>query len=117
MPETDATASGEVSELSHAELREEYEDLSERLFRGAQPADRRDELHNRKDECWREMKSRVDSEPPECPDCGEQNWAQNRGDAKRCCNCGKHLSIEDIELVEEIDDCWETVLAGGKADA
>ena len=53
----------------------------------------------------------------ECPDCGEQNWAQNRGDAKRCCNCGKHLSIEDIELVEEIDDCWETVLAGGKADA
>jgi len=109
----EATFKGDVSELSHSELRSEHQELSEQLLESSPAAHRREKLHDRVTVIWRELKSRVDETPPECPDCDAQHWTQNPGDAKRCSECGKHLSMDEIELVETIENYWETVLSGG----
>lgn len=109
----DAASTGEVEELSHEELRAEYQELLEKI-RGEVPHDCRPvDLHDRRDEVWKEMKSRTDAEPPECPDCDGKSWAQTMGGPKRCTGCDKVLHEGDMELIEAIDNYWETVLSGG----
>lgn len=102
----------EVSELEHSELRSQWEEIVEKIH-GTVPSDEHpDDLWDRRLELWEEMVSRVDSEPPACPDCGVQSWTQPIGDAKACNGCGNALSEEDIALVREIDDYWEMVMSG-----
>ena len=107
----------ELEEMTHKELREEWEEIVEQI-RGNIPSDTHpDKLSERRRKLWSKMDSRVDIEPPACHECGHKSWSQQMGDAKICSGCGTSLGSEDIDLIKDIDNYWETVLAGGKANA
>lgn len=106
------------SEMSHDELREEWQETWEReLSHSSLDGDEREELWERRQALWREMESRVDVEYPECPKCDGQRWAQSPGDPKHCSDCGYELGQQDMNIVEEIDDTWQQVTAGAQGEA
>lgn len=99
-----------VEELSHEDLREEYSQINDDLYHTGMPtAERNEELYERRDEIWAEMKSRVEFEYPECPECGSSHqWSQTPGDPKQCGSCGYHP--QKTEIIEQIDEAWNTIL-------
>jgi len=101
-----------VEELSHEELRDEYSQINDELYHTGMPTiEQNEELYERRDEVWAEMKSRVDFEYPECPECGSsRQWSQTPGDPKMCGECGHEVA--DPEVVEAIDEAWDTILHG-----
>lgn len=99
-----------VEDLSKAALKAEWSEAYEQLL-GAIPDERRDELWDRRRELWTEMRDRTSEKAPKCPDCGARRWKQEFGNPKHCADCGKALTLEDEELIEAIDDYWESVTA------
>lgn len=107
------------AEMDHDELRNEWHDIVEALTEGLY--DKRDgpltpedkePFWDRRRELWNEMKSRVDAEAPECPECGSQQWSQSVGDPKHCGGCGLELGARHEEHIREIDEHWLTVKTG-----
>lgn len=103
-----------VSEMSHRELTREWDDVVE-AQRLTADADAEQELYDRRQELWNEMQSRVDAEPPTCPECGAQSWSQAMGEPKVCTECDLHLGFDHEDLAEQINDYWNTVQSPGVA--
>jgi transcription elongation factor Elf1 len=109
---TDDTDRRDPEEMEHEELRSEWEDTVERLRNP--PASHRQEnyLWERRRALWNEIKSRCNDEPPECPECEHRGWAQEMGGPKYCKGCDFHPTLQERELIQAIDEYWETVLSG-----
>lgn len=104
-----------VGEMEVDALREQYKKLSEELYYGYAPHihDWHEDAHDRMMSVWNELRSRVDVNRPECPECGARDWGQSPGDPKRCGDCGFEVFGEDDEeLRKEIDDAWSVILDG-----
>ena len=99
----------DVEEMTHAELRDAWKKLSEKLRTPVSDPDEDVRLNVLKMEIWNEMKSRTDAEPPECPECGSQRWSQSFDDPKECGGCGLHLTTRHDSLIEEVDTYWQEV--------
>jgi len=99
-------------EMGHGELRSEWQDVAERLHNPPASHDLENALWDRRRELWNEMKSRVDVEPPECPECDGRQWSQEMGGPKVCRGCDLHLGMENEDLIAEIDDYWRRVKSG-----
>lgn len=108
----DVIGGSDPKEMAHDELRNEYEDISERLRQGVADSEEDARLGDRRSDLWDEMTGRVDAEPPECPECGGTSWTQSVGDPKYCGSCGLALGFEHDDLIAEVDDYWEAVFAG-----
>lgn len=105
------------SELSHEELREEWEYATARIYEESLGADEHDRLFQRHLDLWRELESRVDVEYPRCPECGfREGWAQSPGEPKECTDCCYVLGDDDQDVIDAVDDAWRTVVNGGEAD-
>jgi len=111
----EAITNRSAEQMDHRELRNEWSDVVDQLYRGPTPTEH-ERLYERRHELWNEMKSRVDAEPPECPECGGQSWSQTRGEPKVCTDCDLHLAEDHVDLIQEIDAYWRTVKAGGSND-
>lgn len=103
-----------VDDMGHEELRAEWQDVVEQLRGPIVDEEEDEQLWNRRRELWSEMQSRVDSEPPECPECGEASWSQTMGGPKHCDGCDLHLGEQHTDLIQAVDGYWDTVLSGGK---
>lgn len=101
-----------VEDLSKAALVAEWEQACEatRVFSSDDPEER-DRLWDRRTELWFEMRSRVDEQPPACPECGGREWHQTMSDPKRCGDRGLELGALHEDLIEEIDAFWAKVRA------
>lgn len=100
-------------EMDHDELRSEWSEAKERLFHPSLlSSEEEDKLGERASELWSEMRSRVDAEGPECPKCGGQRWGQEYGGPKHCKGCDYHPTLEEEDLIQDIDDYWSKVRSG-----
>ena len=99
-------------EMEHHELYYEWHEAGEAI-RHVTDSEVQDKLHDRRIDLWNEMKSRVDAEPPECPECGTQSWSQTLGQPKICNGCDLHLGFDHEDLAERIDDYWTKVRSPG----
>lgn len=97
-----------VSEMTRSELAAEYSEVGDELYFNTPTETEREALHDRRMELWNELKSRVDVDLPECPECGDNSWSQTPGDPKECTGCG--YKPTDTDLVAQIDDAWDTIL-------
>jgi tRNA(Ile2) C34 agmatinyltransferase TiaS len=79
-----------VEEVDGGTLVEQQSELIELLYDGYSPHvyDWHEDVHERQREVWREIRERAESEEPECPECGAQQWAQSPGDPAYCRECG-----------------------------
>ncbi|WP_311171775.1 ribbon-helix-helix protein, CopG family [Halobellus ordinarius] len=100
------------SEMSHYELYYEWHEAAE-AARKATDAEVQQELHDRQRDLWSEMESRVDAEPPECPECGGASWSQTLGEPKTCDRCGLILGFGHEDLIDRVDAYWDAVRAPG----
>lgn len=98
----------DVSEMNRSELVSEYAEVGDELYFNTPTETEHENLLNRRVELWNELKSRVDVNLPDCPECGNDSWMQTPGDPKECSNC--QYKPTDTDLVEQIDDAWNTIL-------
>lgn len=103
-----------LEDMSLEELREEYSELSTAIHERTVRAIDDDGLWNRAHEMWDELRSRVDVQEPECPECGARKWGQASGEPKHCRGCGMDLYDPDDELRSDIEDAWSEIM--GDAD-
>lgn len=106
----------DVADLSKAALVAEWKQAYETL-QISLPDDEREQIWDRRQELWNEMKRRTDAEAPECPDCGTQRWVQSLGDPKHCGGCGLTLGERHEELIAEINAYWNKVQSPGGVEA
>ncbi|AFH22005.1 hypothetical protein OSG_eHP14_00125 [environmental Halophage eHP-14] len=99
-------------EMDHEGLRAEWDEAVERLQNPPASHEAENKLWNRRRELWNEMKSRCEEQPPECPECGNRGWAQEMGGPKYCKACDYHPTLEEEDLIQAIDECWQNVLSG-----
>lgn len=99
-------------EMSHDTLLSEWREIYETMITGTSDPEEDAKLLDRRTDLWNEMESRVDAEPPECPECSSQSWSQEFGQPKRCTNCDYHPGYNEDSLREAIDDYWRTVKHG-----
>lgn len=99
--------------MDHAEIREEYRDLTERRVHGALP----DEQADRMLALWTELKSRSDTEEPECPECGVRRWGWSPGEPIACMKCDLTLGENHEELIEDVENAWNAIVAGSEGSA
>jgi len=105
LPITDRDPAAMSNDALHAERRDTFDitmfqDVEDELL---------DATLDRREAIWDEMASRVDAEPPACPECGAQSWTQTFGKPKECVACGLMLESDHEELIEEITEYWSTV--------
>ena len=110
-----ATADTDPAEMSDSDLRSEWDEIAGLLDYGGvtNVAEDKDTLYERRRTLWKEMESRADAEPPECPRCGAQDWSQSLGEPKVCGECDLHLGFDQEDLTDEIDAYWNTVRSVG----
>lgn len=97
-----------AKQLSGEELVEKQREMMSVLAEGYAPHihEWHETVHERQDELWGEMRTRADTEEPECPECGEQRWAQVPGDPVYCRACGYEGRRDDEKAVHEV---WDTI--------
>lgn len=100
-------------EMSQTALREEYADLRGQEF----DTSLTDEQADRARELWNELESRVETDYPCCPRCGETDWGQSVGDPVTCNSCGRELAAGQVagdeQRLARINDQWDRVLGAG----
>lgn len=106
---TEHITRGDPSDMSHSALKNEWQEVAERLNTPTSDSEIHDRLWNRRTELWQEMKSRTDADPPECPGCGGSRWGQSPGEPKVCMECDLHLGSPRQDLIERIDEYWRAV--------
>lgn len=104
-------------EMAHDELRSEWEVTYERTEFGPLDDEEREEIWDRRQALWDELEARADVDQPECPECGAQEWAQSVGDPKHCVGCGFMLAARHEDLIDEINQAWSQIQAGGEGSA
>jgi len=79
-----------VEKVDGDKLVEQQSELIQLLYDGYDPYtyDWHEDIHERQEEVWREIRDRSESEEPKCPECGAQRWAQSPGDPAYCRECG-----------------------------
>lgn len=106
-----------VEDLDDAELVEQKRELGQILYDGYAPHihDWHEEVAIRHRDIWREIRSRADTRPPECPYCGGRRWGQSPGDPVHCGECGHEGGRETEEAVHE---AWSAMMdeVGGSDD-
>lgn len=99
----------DVSEMSKAALVAEWRESCEQTRLAGY--DEYDEIMDRRVRLWQEMILRTNAEPPECPNCGGQDWHQNEGNPKWCGTCDLHLDDRHMDTIEAVDAYWDKVRA------
>lgn len=96
-----------TKELDNAKLVEEWKKVRESIdWYGSY--EEQQEKWDRSAELWREIVSRSDEFPPECPGCGGRRWGQSAGDPVYCVECGREVA--DPELEEDVHDAWSLMV-------
>lgn len=110
-----ATTDVDPAEMDDADIHDEWDRVAGLLDYGgvATVEESDDELWDRRVSLWNEMKSRADAEAPECPKCANQSWSQSVGGPKYCDQCDLHLGFSHQDLIDRIDDYWNTVRSVG----
>lgn len=93
----------DVTDLSLEELREEYEELTERRFSHTITEEGRE----RRGEIWTELLERTDVEQPECPECGARSWGFS--DHTECMDCEYGPRMNEQDLIDDIQTAWDKI--------
>lgn len=109
---SDLISDADPSEMEHSDLYNEYGDISERPRQCVADPEEDARLGDRRSDLWDEMRSRVEAEPPECPECGATRWSQEVGEPKYCGGCDLALGFDHEDLIAEVDAYWQAVFAG-----
>jgi len=102
----------DTEEMTLAELREELDELQERVDFW-EPYEGQEAAWDRRDEVWAALRERADVDVPECPDCGGQRWGQSPGDPVECLECSANATA-DVE--EGVHDAWNAIAEGRVPD-
>jgi hypothetical protein len=98
----------DTDEMTLAELREELDELQERVDFW-EPYEGQEAAWDRRDEVWAALRERADVEPPKCRKCGGRRWGSAPGDPVECMECGWTAS-RSVE--EDVRDAWDAITEG-----
>lgn len=97
-------------EMDMDSLRTTYANLREESMSGLLDESEWEWMHD----AWNELRSRVDVDQPECPECGARNWGF--GDHISCNECDRPTEFDEDDLRAEIQKAWTAIIRGGDSD-
>jgi hypothetical protein len=99
-----------IEELSLADLREDYKNLTEAWLSNRLSESERE----RRAKMWTALQRRTDVDQPACPNCGARNWGFS--DHIECRACDYATAYEEDDLRAEIQTAWNRILGDTTAE-
>ena len=97
-----------VAELDGSELLDQHREIVQALYDDDRPGyDVSNEAIERAEALWSEVRSRTETDEPQCPDCGARRWAQAAGEPAICQGCGREARAE---MEADVHDAWDEMM-------